>query len=116
ITCRTIPALPIIHHFFARTSPPEIYPLSLHDALPICRSSWTTCSTPLGTTSGTTTGDSPSLASANWWTGSRPPARWWSTRSSGRSEEHTSELQSREKLVCRLLLEKKRLKLIPPSL
>src|SRR5690606_12668197 len=29
----------------------------------------------------------------------------------GRSEEHTSELQSREKLVCRLLLEKKKLKL-----
>src|SRR5690606_39842441 len=27
---------------------------------------------------------------------------------SGRSEEHTSELQSRENLVCRLLLEKKR--------
>src|SRR5690606_39764141 len=27
---------------------------------------------------------------------------------SGRSEEHTSELQSREKLVCRLLLEKKK--------
>src|SRR5690606_39614121 len=26
---------------------------------------------------------------------------------SSRSEEHTSELQSREKLVCRLLLEKK---------
>src|SRR5690606_41436735 len=26
---------------------------------------------------------------------------------SGRSEEHTSELQSRENLVCRLLLEKK---------
>src|SRR5207302_11497577 len=28
----------------------------------------------------------------------------------GRSEEHTSELQSRENLVCRLLLEKKKLK------
>src|SRR3989442_7111257 len=28
---------------------------------------------------------------------------WWSTR----SEEHTSELQSRPHLVCRLLLEKK---------
>src|SRR5690606_41377191 len=28
-------------------------------------------------------------------------------RSGGRSEEHTSELQSRENLVCRLLLEKK---------
>src|SRR5690606_39451423 len=32
---------------------------------------------------------------------------WASTRSS-RSEEHTSELQSRENLVCRLLLEKKK--------
>ena len=30
----------------------------------------------------------------------------------GRSEEHTSELQSRTNLVCRLLLEKKKLKLI----
>src|SRR5690606_39536855 len=29
------------------------------------------------------------------------------TRDTGRSEEHTSELQSRENLVCRLLLEKK---------
>src|SRR5690606_41566863 len=28
--------------------------------------------------------------------------------STGRSEEHTSELQSRENLVCRLLLEKKK--------
>src|SRR3712207_8093799 len=32
------------------------------------------------------------------------PARLWQTR---RSEEHTSELQSRQYLVCRLLLEKK---------
>src|SRR6185295_20064646 len=31
-----------------------------------------------------------------------------STRSSSRSEEHTSELQSRQYLVCRLLLEKKK--------
>src|SRR5690606_41910313 len=31
-----------------------------------------------------------------------------STSSAGRSEEHTSELQSRENLVCRLLLEKKK--------
>src|SRR5699024_12329674 len=31
-----------------------------------------------------------------------------------RSEEHTSELQSRFDLVCRLLLEKKRERLIPP--
>src|SRR5690606_40497237 len=31
-------------------------------------------------------------------------------RCQGRSEEHTSELQSRENLVCRLLLEKKKKK------
>src|SRR5690625_5871780 len=35
-----------------------------------------------------------------WWKRPRPPAR--------RSEEHTSELQSRGHLVCRLLLEKKK--------
>src|SRR6267378_780346 len=37
-----------------------------------------------------------------------PPSRTppWST--SARSEEHTSELQSRRDLVCRLLLEKKK--------
>src|SRR5690606_41630782 len=37
----------------------------------------------------------------------RPAGRWWDFQTS-RSEEHTSELQSREKLVCRLLLEKKK--------
>src|SRR3712207_8708815 len=47
-----------------------------------------------------------------------PPARAWSGRSRSsattprstcsRSEEHTSELQSRQYLVCRLLLEKKK--------
>src|SRR2546430_5276762 len=33
----------------------------------------------------------------------------------GRSEEHTSELQSQSNLVCRLLLEKKKTRPIPPS-
>src|SRR5690606_40584594 len=37
-----------------------------------------------------------------------PPRRWAPTGPRRRSEEHTSELQSREKLVCRLLLEKKK--------
>src|SRR3712207_7748567 len=49
-----------------------------------------------------------------------PPGRWWGAGAeklglSGlvdardmRSEEHTSELQSRQYLVCRLLLEKKK--------
>src|SRR3712207_7893741 len=39
---------------------------------------------------------------------------WWLTNQSGlhgRSEEHTSELQSRQYLVCRLLLEKKKTKI-----
>src|SRR3712207_6864138 len=39
--------------------------------------------------------------------GSRIPARSLSHVSQARSEEHTSELQSRQYLVCRLLLEKK---------
>src|SRR2546422_6366442 len=39
----------------------------------------------------------------------RPPTMWPARRNrSGRSEEHTSELQSRLHLVCRLLLEKKK--------
>src|SRR5687768_18168730 len=38
---------------------------------------------------------------------SAPTESWWS-----RSEEHTSELQSRLHLVCRLLLEKKKYKII----
>src|SRR3989475_5862083 len=33
---------------------------------------------------------------------------WWSTGTTRRSEEHTSELQSQSNLVCRLLLEKKK--------
>src|SRR5690606_39285507 len=49
-------------------------------------------------------------ASASWWTTcSRPctPHLGSASPPAGRSEEHTSELQSRENLVCRLLLEKK---------
>src|SRR5690606_41495251 len=38
----------------------------------------------------------------------RPPNRFGHSCLMGRSEEHTSELQSRENLVCRLLLEKKK--------
>src|SRR5947209_16281015 len=40
----------------------------------------------------------------------RSIARGTSARSRSRSEEHTSELQSRQYLVCRLLLEKKKKK------
>src|SRR6266550_5719539 len=40
------------------------------------------------------------------WIGRR--SRWTDSKRSSRSEEHTSELQSRLHLVCRLLLEKKK--------
>src|SRR5437870_12686525 len=72
--------------FFNDTATTEIYTLSLHDALPI----WSVrpfagcgCSCPTG----------PLLEDFD-----------------NRSEEHTSELQSRGHLVCRLLLEKKKKK------
>src|SRR6185503_20495224 len=47
--------------------------------------------------------------------GSRSAPGSGSTRCSRRSEEHTSELQSRLHLVCRLLLEKKKKNNISPS-
>src|SRR5256886_10081974 len=78
--------------FFNDTATTEIYTLSLHDALPICRQ----CSPPSGWTTGTTR------------IAPRRPHR----SSRGRSEEHTSELQSQSNLVCRLLLEKKKLGLL----
>src|SRR5690349_6439722 len=77
--------------FFCDSRPPAgRYTLSLHDALPISR-----CAT---ASRGRTTAPS-----------RRAPRRGtrWATRSI-RSEEHTSELQSRRDLVCRLLLEKKK--------
>src|SRR5215510_15701775 len=45
------------------------------------------------------------------------PFRSWRRARPARSEEHTSELQSRGHLVCRLLLEKKKTndKDVPPS-
>src|SRR2546429_2556470 len=42
--------------------------------------------------------------------GTGGPARWFARPETIRSEEHTSELQSRLHLVCRLLLEKKKRK------
>src|SRR5699024_12012808 len=42
-----------------------------------------------------------------WNSGLRPPAFSSKIKQDERSEEHTSELQSRFDLVCRLLLEKK---------
>src|ERR1035437_11166149 len=71
--------------FFNDTATREIYTLSLHDALPIYQASKGIPRT-------------------------RSCGRWHTIWSSCglRSEEHTSELQSRQYLVCRLLLEKKK--------
>src|SRR6266853_7056798 len=64
--------------FFNDTATTEIYTLSLHDALPL-------------------------------WPGSPVlPPFTGGPHYYGRSEEHTSELQSQSNLVCRLLLEKKK--------
>src|SRR5258708_14109898 len=92
--------------FFNDTATTEIYTLSLHDALPI----WYF-------------GLPPDLSRTSRWAGSvrrftRSQSASGMTRSCssvcvihsdrGRSEEHTSELQSPDHLVCRLLLEKKK--------
>src|SRR6266576_2246689 len=69
--------------FFNDTATTEIYTLSLHDALPISSAS------------------APAPFPRFWKRGCRSMMR-------KRSEEHTSELQSRRELVCRLLLEKKK--------
>src|SRR5262245_66336606 len=85
-----------------------IYPLSLHDALPIllrsaCRPR---SSRARATRSGSGIPGSPSTPGPRA-TGSRV-SRPRRTSSTARSEEHTSELQSLRHLVCRLLLEKKK--------
>src|SRR3712207_7746548 len=82
--------------FFNDTATTEIYTLSLHDALPI----W-----PFGPTPPLGGGRACSTRPA--WAGSRPTAPSASTPwTSGDRKKHTSELQSRQYLVCRLLLEK----------
>src|SRR5688572_31301266 len=59
----------------------------------------------------------PHSAASTTWTSTPPTPRSppASARSSKRSEEHTSELQSQSNLVCRLLLEKKKHRTRPTS-
>src|SRR5690349_25077241 len=85
--------------FFNDPATTEIYTLSLHDALPISPTRNTAtipsvrCSRLL-----TVTGSASVMTERRIWVTPLPIDR---------SEEHTSELQSRRDLVCRLLLEKK---------
>src|SRR3712207_7423087 len=78
----------------------EIYTLSLRDALPISGSADpATVPSPRSKDAGPPVARSSRAAAA---------ARSAPLGSAVRSEEHTSELQSRPYLVCRLLLEKKK--------
>src|SRR5690606_39311223 len=105
--------------FSMPTTPTELYTLSLHDALPIfeprlsemCRRIFAPWHRPSNDYS-----ESRSCSGRSWipprvqgQAGVKPAWRgqtWLECPE--RSEEHTSELQSRENLVCRLLLEKKK--------
>src|SRR5690606_41918365 len=103
--------------FYDDPAPSELYTLSLHDALPIsrrspcedCAAPWrqarrrlpaSVASRPDGIAA---LGAAAARASTSLRSARRPRSRLCF-----RSEEHTSELQSRENLVCRLLLEKKK--------
>src|SRR5258708_19970936 len=93
-----------IFFFFNDTATTEIYTLSLHDALPIwfpCCDSRNRIQVFIRST------DCLSVRSAD--------GTWCAVKNcctsslTSRSEEHTSELQSPDHLVCRLLLEKKKI-------
>src|SRR5438093_7508605 len=98
--------------FSTDTATTEIYTLSLHDALPIFRQH---------RRGGTMTGPKPFAPLASPRVVDLPDlppdlARFYSENEAadrGRSEEHTSELQSLTNLVCRLLLEKKKKQVSP---
>src|SRR3712207_8573332 len=93
--------------FFNDTATTEIYTLSLHDALPIlARISSIVSTSRMRGTLRTTTSSSVSTEAAR--IGSAPFLLPAGVTVPDRSEEHTSELQSRQYLVCRLLLEKKK--------
>src|SRR3712207_8266546 len=98
--------------FFNDTATTEIYTLSLHDALPIYHGLLRRGRHPLYAL------DSPNR---NLQIPQLPvsiehemPTPFREVFERDRSEEHTSELQSRQYLVCRLLLEKKKITNSPP--
>src|SRR5947209_15760138 len=87
--------------FFNDTATTEIYTLSLHDALPIYEPSGFSCAR-----------RALYVGAAARYANHGPcvPQMLIGAGAHDRSEEHTSELQSRQYLVCRLLLEKKKKK------
>src|SRR5205085_10733017 len=101
-----------IRFLFCCTATPEVYTLSLHDALPICIDLFVE---KMGAIIGATQEGQIQLRELIRDRLQRvqrdpkgvPEKIVLFTAPSRRSEEHTSELQSQSKLVCRLLLEKK---------
>src|SRR5207247_5064305 len=105
--------------FLTYSSLPVLFTLSLHDALPIC-SLWargsmavgpeaTAASWAMSVSIRTQANFTVRISSCHSGTIFLKGSRNWICRrrmSLKRSEEHTSELQSRVDLVCRLLLEK----------
>src|SRR5699024_12684581 len=85
-----------------KIAPTDTYALSLHDALPISPVRAQAARARSG--SGTSDQGEPGPG------GARQRGRGAAGGDPCRSEEHTSELQSRFDLVCRLLLEKKKIK------
>src|SRR2546425_8996361 len=107
--CRVLSSVLIfvtrLFFFFNDTATTEIYTLSLHDALPI----WGLAArlhagAPEGAAAGAAEGGAAVPAELS-------QALQHIEQQLQRSEEHTSELQSLAYLVCRLLLEKKKLKI-----
>src|SRR5687768_18161669 len=92
--------------FFNATATTEIYTLSLHDALPICTN------LPKRYNRDLVVASQLDVSPHGRFLGCRHVGHIFTERGRqiDRSEEHTSELQSRLHLVCRLLLEKKKKK------
>src|SRR2546429_4411106 len=90
--------------FFNDTATTEIYTLSLHDALPISKAARQSARE--ATQQAAVTADHTTQQAI----AARQAGQHAVDGADHRSEEHTSELQSRLHLVCRLLLEKKKIK------
>src|SRR5438552_9927132 len=87
----------------------KIYTLSLHDALPIYQLESGSKPSCRSTSEGRESVEAPPPPQP-----ARPLPGCAEGAFGPRSEEHTSELQSPDHLVCRLLLEKKKIKKITP--
>src|SRR5438552_5091920 len=90
-----MPRIQLMILFFSITATTQIFTLSLHDALPICIAADQRAAHPGAPNRRRIAADHPAMFFDD-------------SALLDRSEEHTSELQSPDHLVCRLLLEKKK--------